>query len=190
MTTRSQGNQIKEEESVASMKTSIPCFCGNQHLLKYHAWNCKQQMLNWISTGDPYTWAEKDYAHESEVTEPMHLIEEEEEDLGLPHLFNETGYRGLSDIDPNKPPVQEEEEEEEAEDDLPDLDEIENCFLDETPPGPPLHQSTPEKTGTRPKLRPPTEAQNQITGTKELYPPLWASRLVPSQNATTSQNLQ
>jgi hypothetical protein len=127
-------------------------------------------MLHWVSTGDPYTWTEEDYAHESEVTEPMRLIEEEEEDLGLPHLFNETGYRGSSDIDPNEPPAQEEEEER-AKDDLPDLDEIENRFLDETPPGPPLHQSTPEKTGTRPKLRPPTEAQNQLPRTKELYPP-------------------
>jgi hypothetical protein len=85
-------------------------------------------------------------------------------------LFNETGYRGSSDIDPNEPPAQEEEEEE-PEDDLPNLDEIEDRFLNETPPGPPMHQSTPEKTGTRPKLRPPAEAQNQIPGTKELYPP-------------------
>ena len=100
----------------------------------------------------------------------MHLIEDEEEDLGLPHLFNETGYRGSSDIDPNEPPAQEDEEEE-AEDDLPNLDEMENLSLDDTPPGPPLHHSTPEKTGTRPKLRPPTEAQNQFPGTKELYPP-------------------
>jgi hypothetical protein len=42
-----------------------PCFCGNQRLLKYHSSNCKQQMLNWVLTGDTYTTLD-DWAHESE----------------------------------------------------------------------------------------------------------------------------
>ena len=93
MTTRSQVNQ-PTEEAVASLRTSIPCFCGNQRILKNHSWNCKQQMFNWVSTGDPYTWTEEDWAHESEVTEPMYVPDNEEDDFGLPNLFNETGYRG------------------------------------------------------------------------------------------------
>ena len=52
MTTRSQAKQ-SPEEAVATLQTSIPCFCGNQRILKNHSWNCKQQMLNWVSTGDP-----------------------------------------------------------------------------------------------------------------------------------------
>jgi hypothetical protein len=103
-------------------------------------------MFNWVATGDPYSWTEEDWAHESEITDPMYVPDNEEDDFGLPHLFNETGYQGSSDIDPGEPPAQEEEEE--AEDDLPNLDNLENLALDETPPGPPLHQSTPESTGT------------------------------------------
>ena len=171
MTTRSQMNQHPEEEAVASLRTSIPCFCGNQRILKNHSWNCKQQMLNWVSTGDPYTWTEDDWAHESEATEPMYVPDNEDDDFGLPNLFDETGYRGSSDIDPEEPPAPEEEKGEEIEDNLPNLDDLEDHSLDETPPGPPLHQSTPESTGTRPKLRPPMEAGNQFPGTDELYPP-------------------
>jgi hypothetical protein len=101
-------------------------------------------MLNWIPTGDPYTWTEDDYAHESEVTEPMYIPnDDEDDDFGLPNLFNETGYRGSSDINPDEPPAHLEEDEE-PEDDLPNLDELDNLSIDETPPGPPLHQSTPE----------------------------------------------
>ena len=54
---------------------------------------------------------------------------------------------------------------------MPNLDDMENLSLNETPPGPPLHQSTPENTGARPKLRPKTEAANQFPGTNEFYPP-------------------
>jgi hypothetical protein len=143
MTTRSQAKQA-QEEAVATLRTSVPCFCGNQRILKHHSWNCKQQMLNWIPTGDPYTWTEDDYAHESEVTEPMYIPNnDEDDDFGLPNLFNETGYRGSSDINPDEPPARLEEDEEQG-DDLPNLDELDNLSIDETPPGPPLHQSTPE----------------------------------------------
>jgi hypothetical protein len=127
-------------------------------------------MFNWVSTGDPYAWTENDWAHKSEVMESVYVPNNEDDDFGLPNLFNETGYRGSSDIDPDEPPAQQEEEKENG-DDLPNLDDMENLSLDETPPGPPLHQSTPEQTGARPKLRPPMEAGNQFPGTDELYPP-------------------
>jgi hypothetical protein len=55
MTTRVQVKQ-SPEEAIATLRTSIPCFCGNQRILKNHSWNCKQQIFNWVSTGDPYTW--------------------------------------------------------------------------------------------------------------------------------------
>jgi hypothetical protein len=64
-----------------------PCFCGNQHLLKYHSSNCKQQMLNWVLTGDTYTTLD-DWAHESEYIDNFQAEEEAE----VPHLQNdETG---------------------------------------------------------------------------------------------------
>jgi hypothetical protein len=166
MTTRSQAKQTPEE-TVATLQTSIPCFCGNQRILKNHSWNCKQQMLNWIPTGDPYTWTEDDYAHESEDTEPMNAPHNDEmDDFGLPDLFNETGYRGSSDINPDEPPAQLEEEEDEQDDGLPHLEDLDHLSLDETPPGPPLHQSTPERNE-----RPQMDAANQFPGTNELYPP-------------------
>jgi hypothetical protein len=102
MMTRSQARQ-SPEETAATLRTSIPCFCGNQRILKNHSWNCKQQMFNWISTGDPYSWTEGDWAHESDVTEPVYVPNNEEDDFGLPNLFNETGYRGSSDINPTNP---------------------------------------------------------------------------------------
>ena len=125
-------------------------------------------MLNWASTGDPYSYTKDDWAHETEISAP--LYEDDEDEFGLLHLFNETGYRGSSDIDPDErqeePPVEEEE------DHLPDLDELENLDLNETPPpGPPLHQSTPESEGARPKTRPQESAQNRFPGTDEYYPP-------------------
>ena len=123
-------------------------------------------MLNWVSTGDPYSYTENDWAHESEPTAPQY----EDDDLLLPQLFDETGYRGSSDIDPEEqweePPV------EEVVDQLPDLDELENLDLNETPPpGPPLHQSMPESAGAKPKARPQESAQNRFPGTDEYYPP-------------------
>jgi hypothetical protein len=128
-------------------------------------------MLNWVSTGDPYTWTEEDNAHESDVIEPMYApYNDEDDDFGLPNLFNETGYRGSSDINPDEPPANLEEDEEQ-EDDLPNLEDLHDLSLDETPPGPPLHQSTLERTGTRPKERPQMEAGSQFPGTDELYPP-------------------
>ena len=125
-------------------------------------------MLNWASTGDPYLYTEDDWAHESEISAPQY--EDDEDEFGLPHLFNETGYRGSSDIDPEE--RQEEPPAEEEEDQLPDLNELENLDLNVTPPpGPPLHQSTPESEGARPKARPQESAQNRFPGTDEYYPP-------------------
>ena len=49
-------------------------------------------MFNWVSSGDPYTWTEDDWAHESEVTEPVYAPDHEEDEFGLPNLFDETGY--------------------------------------------------------------------------------------------------
>ena len=37
------------------LNSSSPCFCGNQRLMKHHSANCKQQLLNWVLTGDVYT---------------------------------------------------------------------------------------------------------------------------------------
>ena len=172
MTTRSQSKQ-SPEETIAALKGNLPCFCGNQRILVHHSWNCKQQMINWVTTGDPYTWTEEDYAHETDVTEPMYLPpDDENNDLGLQDLFNETGYRGSSDIDPDDPPAQlEDEEAEEHEDGLPHWEDLEHLALDDTPPGAPLNQSTPERTGAIPKIRPQMEAANQFPGTNELYPP-------------------
>jgi protein subunit release factor A len=48
---------------------------------------------------------------------------------------------------------------------------MENLSLNDTPPGQPLHQSTPENTGARPKLRPKMEAANQFPETDEFYHP-------------------
>ena len=110
-------------------------------------------MLNWVPTGDPYTWTEDDYAHESEVTEPMYVPpDDDNDDFGLPDLFNETGYRGSSDINPDEPPAQLDEAEEEEEDGLPNLEDLGQLALNDTPPGTPLHQSTPERTGAQPKI--------------------------------------
>jgi hypothetical protein len=125
-------------------------------------------MLNWVCTGDPYSYTENDWAHESEPTAPLYEVDDD--NFGLPHLFDETGYRGSSDIDheeqPEEPPVVEEE------DRLSDLDELEDLNLNETPPpGLPLHQSTPESTGARPKERPREGVQNKFPGTEEYYPP-------------------
>jgi hypothetical protein len=130
-------------------------------------------MINWVTTGDPYTWTEEDYAHETDVTEPMYLPpDDDNNDFGLHDLFNETGYRGSSDIDPDDPPAQlEDEETEEHEDGLPHWEDLEHLALDDTPPGVPLNQSTPERTGAIPKIRPPMEAANQFPGKNELYPP-------------------
>ena len=165
MTTRSQARQ-SPEETVATLRSSIPCFCGNQRILKNHSGNCKQQMLNWVATGDPYTWTEKEYAHETDVTEPLYVLpDEDNDDFGLPNLFNETGYRGSSDINPDDPPAQLDEEEED-EDGLPNLEDLEQRGIDGSPPGTPLHQSTPEKTKDR-----PDEAANRFPGTTEYYPP-------------------
>jgi hypothetical protein len=52
MVTHSQAGKIPEE-IVSAINTSIPCFCGNQNLLTYHSKNCKQQVYNWVSTGEP-----------------------------------------------------------------------------------------------------------------------------------------
>jgi hypothetical protein len=125
-------------------------------------------MFNWVSSGDPYTWTEDDWAHESEVTEPVYAPDHEEDEFSLPNLFDETGYRGSSDIDPEEPPPPQDEEDKH---DLPNLDDMENLSLDETPPGPPINQSTPENTGARPKLKQTPEALNQFPGTNEFYPP-------------------
>jgi hypothetical protein len=167
MVTRSRAQEIPKE-TVSAINTSIPCFCGNQRLLKFHSTNCKQQMYNWVSTGDPYSYTEADWAHESEPLAPPYEVEED--DFGLPNLFDETGYRGSSDIHPEEQP--EEPTRESEEDQLPDLEELENLSLNETPPpGPPLHQSTPESTGARPKSRPRESVQNRFPGTDEYYPP-------------------
>jgi hypothetical protein len=135
-------------------------------------------MLNWVSTGDPYTWTEEDYAHESEVANPLYMPpDDDNDDFGLPDLFNETGYRGSSDINPDEPPAQLEEEE----DELPNLEDLDWLMVDETPPGSPLQQSTPERArtpertdaipGAIPKIRPTMEAANKYPVTGELYPP-------------------
>jgi hypothetical protein len=167
MITRSRASEIPKD-SMLALHTSIPCFCGNQKLLKFHSKNCKQQMLNWASTGDPYSYTEADWAHESEISAP--LYENDEDEFGLHHLFNETGYRGSSDIDPEE--RQEEPPAEEEEDQLPDLGELENLDLNETPPpGTPRYQSTPESGGARPKARPQESAQNKFPGTDEYYSP-------------------
>jgi hypothetical protein len=125
-------------------------------------------MYNWVSTGNPYAYTEDDWAHESEPIAQAYNADDE--DFGLPNLFKETGYRGSSDIDPEEQP--EEPTREDEEDHLPDLEELKDLTLDETPPpGPPLHQSRPEPTGTRPKLRQSEYAQNRFPGTDEYYPP-------------------
>jgi hypothetical protein len=125
-------------------------------------------MFNWVSTGNPYTWTEDDWAHESEPIEPAY-DNADNEDLGLPNLFNETGYQGSSDIDPEE---RQEEPNEEEEGDLPDIERLGDLTLNETPPpGLPLHQSTPEATGTRPRLRKDDDVQNRFPGTDEYYPP-------------------
>jgi hypothetical protein len=59
MVTRSRAQEIPKE-TVSAINTSIPCFCGNQRLLKFHSTNCKHQMYNWVSTGDPYSYTEDD----------------------------------------------------------------------------------------------------------------------------------
>ena len=173
MITRSQTQEVPKE-AVSAINTSIPCFCGNQRLLNFHSKNCKQQLLNWVSTGDPYSYTEDDWAHESEPSAPPYE-DDDDDNFGLHHLFNETGYRGSSDIDPEEqpegPPVEENDENE-----LPNLDELGDLDLNETPPpGSPLHQSTPETTredtGTRPKARPQENAQNKFPNTEEYYPP-------------------
>jgi hypothetical protein len=43
--THSRAHEIPEE-AISAINTSVPCFCGNQRLLKFHCNNCKQQMLN------------------------------------------------------------------------------------------------------------------------------------------------
>jgi hypothetical protein len=119
-------------------------------------------MYNWVSTGDPYSYTEDDWAHESEPIAPSYNADAE--DFRSPNLFDETGYRGSSDIDPEEQPNEPPREEEESH--LPDLEELEDLTLDETPPpGPPLHQSTPESTGARPKLKQRESAQNKFPGT-------------------------
>jgi hypothetical protein len=116
--------------------------------LKNHSSNCKQQMLNWVLTGDTYTTSD-DWAHETEYIE-----EEEEEEVPQPQ-HDETGYRGSSDIDPDE--LQEEEEDDQFElPELPNPDSIEvpDESQYETPDnsfGQPGHHSTPTNTGARPK---------------------------------------
>ncbi len=169
MVTRSRAQELPKE-IVSAINTSIPCFCGNQKLLKFHSTNCKQQMYNWVSTGDPYTYTEDDWAHKSEPIIPVYN-NPNDEDFGLPNLFDETGYRGSSDIDPEEQP--EEPTGENEEEHLPNLEELGDLTLDETPPpGPPLHQSTPESSGTRPKLRQGDNIQNRFPGTDDYYPPI------------------
>ena len=110
MMTRSQTRQTVQG-TLSAINTNVPrnvkdpCFCGNQRLLKNHSSNCKQQMLNWVLTGDTYTTLD-DWAHETECIDEL----EEEEEVPQPQ-HDETGYRGSSDIDPDE--VQEEKEEEE-----------------------------------------------------------------------------
>jgi hypothetical protein len=174
---------------VLTLNTSIPCFCGNQRLLKFHSRNCKQQVLNWASTGDPYSYTEADWAHESEISAP--LYEDDGDEFGLHHLFNETGYRGSSDIDPEERQEEEEEApaEENEEDQLPDIDELENLNLNETPPpGIPLHQSTPESEGAKPKARPQENAQNRFPGTDEYYPPFGPNDLYQARIQNLHRN--
>jgi hypothetical protein len=91
MTTHSQakaGNQT-------AITARNPCFCGNQSLLKNHSSNCKQQILNWALTEETIT-IQGDWAHESELTDA--LTEEEENDMKLHGLFDETGYQEVSNI--------------------------------------------------------------------------------------------
>ncbi len=57
-------------------------------------------MYNWVSTGDPYTYTEDDWAHEFEPIGPSYNADDE--DFGLPNLFDETGYRGSFGIDPEE----------------------------------------------------------------------------------------
>jgi hypothetical protein len=126
-------------------------------------------MYNWVSTGDPYTYTEDDWGHESEPVVPAYE-DANDEDFGLPNLFNETGYPGSSDIDPEEQPKEPTREDEEE--DLPNLEELGDLALDETPPpGPPMHHSTPEASGTRPKFRQGDTVQNRFPGTNQYYPP-------------------
>jgi hypothetical protein len=118
--------------------------------------------------GDPYAYTEDDWAPESEPIAPAYKADDE--DFGLPNLFDETGYRGSSDIDPKEQPEDPNRENEIVH--LPDLEDLGDLTLDETPPpGPPLHQSTPEASGTRPKIRQGDNVQNRFPGTDEYYPP-------------------
>jgi hypothetical protein len=144
-------------------------------------------MFNFVSSGHPYTWTEDDWAHKSEPIEPTYK-NPEDEDFGLPNLFNETGYQGSSDIDPEE---RQEEPNEEEEEDLPDFERLGDLTLDETPPpGPPLHQSTPKATGPRPKLRKETDAQNRFPGTDEYYPPFGPHDLYQARLQNIHQDYQ
>jgi hypothetical protein len=93
MVTRSRAQELPRE-IVSAINTSIPCFCGNQRLLQIPSTNCKQQMYNWVSTGDPYTYTEDDWAHESEPIAPAY-DNANDEDFGLPNLFDEQDIEDL-----------------------------------------------------------------------------------------------
>ena len=165
-----------------------PCFCGNQRLLRPHSINCKEQMKNWVLTGDTYLIRDS-WAHDTEVEEQYYWNnEDDEDDFDLPGLFDETGYRGSSDIDPNEPEPEEEEEEEEGDLPLPGPYHLDDANLDETLPSiydtpgtslqedsmdgteplEPQHRSTPKPTGTRPKAGPENIGAKAF-GPEDLY---------------------
>ena len=179
MVTRSRGKPIQMVNAIK------PCFCGNQRLLRPHAVNCKQQMRNWVLTGDTYLTRDA-WAHDSEWDDLQDFEEDLEEDLDLPGLFDETGYHGSSNIDPDE--VREEEDEPDTEEPpLPGLYEFNPADLDDTLPSQydtpnlsmePLHHSTPERTGTKPKSQPDNltprvdrkeEEPNAAFGPEDLY---------------------
>ena len=67
-------------------------------------------MKNWVLTGDTYLIRDS-WAHDTEIEDPAYREEaDDDDDLNLQGLFDETGYRGSSDIDPNEPEPEEEEE--------------------------------------------------------------------------------
>ena len=183
MVTRSRAR-----DNIGVVSTIKPCFCGNQRLLRPHAANCKEQMKNWVFTGDTYLLRDS-WAHDTEVEDMDYPADEDEDDdFNLPGLFDETGYRGSSDIDPEEPEQEEEEEEEDEEDPPPgnyhleDMDpndtlpstygtpdlSLQDDNLDMSDPREPQHRSTPKPTGTTPKQQPERQERTAF-GPEDLY---------------------
>ena len=175
MTTRSRTKNASQH--LTAIGTRGPCFCGNQRLLKNHASNCKQQMQNWVLTGDTYTTVDE-WAHESEPI-PELWEEEEEDPIHPPDPFDETGYQGSSELHDQS---FEEENENGDQFEPPSLSELElsNQSQHDTPDnstgaesiGDPNFHSTPTSEGARPKTRLMTDQTEQLPrafGPEDLY---------------------